>query len=74
MLSNGYKILPLEIEALISTHPDIDACLMVGSNKTQAGLLIELKDPLLEKSDEIMENIWKKNEESTSLARHTVKL
>ncbi|KAG5805811.1 hypothetical protein H9Q71_009605 [Fusarium xylarioides] len=29
VLSNGYKISPLETEALVTTHPDIKGCLMV---------------------------------------------
>ncbi|KAF2258812.1 transferase family protein [Lojkania enalia] len=73
VLSNGYKILPLEIEALISTHPAINGCLVVGSNKLQAGLLIELKDPLA-KTDELVESIWSKIESSMSSSRHTVHL
>lgn len=74
VLSNGYKILPLEIEALIATHPDIGGCIMVGSNKIQAGLLIELKDPCIEKTDDMMESIWNKIELSLSSARNTVKV
>lgn len=30
VLSNGYKISPLETEAFISTHPAIDGCLVVS--------------------------------------------
>jgi len=30
VLSNGYKISPLDTEALITTHPAIDGCLMVS--------------------------------------------
>lgn len=74
VLSNGYKIHPLEIEGLISTHPEIAACLLVGSNRTQAGLLIELKNPAVDKDDCVVESIWNKIEQSISAARHTVKL
>jgi acyl-CoA synthetase (AMP-forming)/AMP-acid ligase II len=73
VLSNGYKILPLEFEALVGTHSAIDGCLVVGSHKRQAGLLIELKDPSA-KSDELVDSIWSKIEESMSSARHTVNL
>ncbi|XP_014558639.1 hypothetical protein COCVIDRAFT_24842 [Bipolaris victoriae FI3] len=73
ILSNGYKILPLEIEALIGTHPAINGCLVVGSNKAQAGLLIELKDPL-SKDEEMTESIWSHIETSMSSSRLTVKL
>ncbi|KAI4649945.1 putative NRPS-like protein biosynthetic cluster [Alternaria triticimaculans] len=73
VLSNGYKILPLEFEALVGTHSAIDGCLVVGSHKRQAGLLIELKDAL-PKTDELMDSIWAKIETSMSSARHTVNL
>lgn len=32
VLSNGYKISPLETEALVTTHPDIKGCLMVSQS------------------------------------------
>jgi hypothetical protein len=73
VLSNGYKILPLETEAFISTHPAINGCLVIGSNKPQAGLLIELKDPL-SKSDELYESIWAIIEKANSRSRHTDQL
>lgn len=73
VLSNGYKILPLETEAFISTHPAIDGCLVIGSNKPQAGLLIELKDPS-SKSDELFESIWATVEKANSMSRHTDQL
>ena len=73
VLSNGYKILPLEFEALVGTHPAIDGCLVVGSHKRQPGLLIELK-AAVDKSDELMDSIWAKIETSMSSARHAVNL
>ncbi|RYN27493.1 hypothetical protein AA0114_g12556 [Alternaria tenuissima] len=73
VLSSGYKILPLEFEALVSTHPAIDGCLVIGSNKLQAGLLIELKDQVA-KTDDMMESIWAKIEESVLSSRQTVRL
>jgi aryl carrier-like protein len=57
VLSNGYKISPLDTEALITTHPAIDGCLLIGSGKSQAGLLIELKDPS-ERNNELFDSIW----------------
>jgi acyl-CoA synthetase (AMP-forming)/AMP-acid ligase II/aryl carrier-like protein len=57
VLSNGYKISPLDTEALITTHPAIDGCLLIGSGKPQAGLLIELKDPSV-KNNELFDSIW----------------
>lgn len=73
VLSNGYKILPLEIEAFISTHPAINGCLVIGSNKPQAGLLIELKNSS-SKSDELFESIWATVEKANSISRHTDQL
>ncbi|KAF1934949.1 acetyl-CoA synthetase-like protein [Clathrospora elynae] len=73
VLSSGYKILPLEFEALVGTHPAINACLVVGSNKPQASLLIELKDSSA-KSDELVESIWAKIETSMACSRHTVRV
>lgn len=57
VLSNGYKIAPLDTEALITTHPAIDGCLVIGTGKPQAGLLIELKDPSV-RNNELFDSIW----------------
>jgi len=73
VLSNGYKILPLELESLISTHPAINGCLVIGNNKLQAGLIIELKDPS-NQSSEVVESIWTLIERVALMARHTVHL
>lgn len=35
VLSNGYKISPLDTEALVTTHPAIDGCLMVSPQTLQ---------------------------------------
>ncbi|KAI2634467.1 transferase family protein [Xylaria nigripes] len=69
VLSNGYKITPLETEAYITTHPAVEGCLIFGTGKPQAGLLIELKDPST-KSEELFESIWKTVEEANSISRH----
>ena len=65
VLSNGYKIAPLEAEALITTHPAIEGCLVIGQGKPQAGLLIELKDPSA-RNNELFDSIWKKVERANS--------
>ncbi|KAF2420725.1 acetyl-CoA synthetase-like protein [Tothia fuscella] len=57
VLSNGYKIAPLDTEALITTHPAIEGCLVIGTGKPQAGLLIELKDPST-RNNELFDSIW----------------
>ncbi|OAA59696.1 Chloramphenicol acetyltransferase-like domain protein [Niveomyces insectorum RCEF 264] len=69
VLSNGYKISPLDTEALVTTHPAIEGCLMIGSGKPQAGLLIELKDPS-SGSDELFESIWATVEKANALSLH----
>lgn len=57
VLSNGYKISPLDTEALVTTHQAIEGCLLIGSGKPQAGLLIELKNPS-ERNNELFDSIW----------------
>ncbi|XPS80139.1 hypothetical protein M3J09_012100 [Ascochyta lentis] len=73
VLSNGYKILPLETEAFISTHPAIKGCLVHGSNNKHPGLLIELKD-LTAKSEELMDSIWETVEKANMKYLHTSQL
>jgi aryl carrier-like protein len=65
VLSNGYKISPLDTEALVTTHPAIDGCLMIGTGKTQAGLLIELKDSSA-RNNEVFDSIWETVERANS--------
>lgn len=67
VLSNGYKISPLSIEAIITTHQSIEGCIMVGTGKPQASLLIELKDPL-SKSFELFDSIWATVERANKLS------
>ncbi|KAK7227975.1 hypothetical protein V2G26_000145 [Clonostachys chloroleuca] len=69
VLSNGYKISPLETEAFVTTHPAINGCLIFGTGKPQAGLLIELKDPST-KTDELINSIWETVKKANSLSRH----
>ncbi|ORY16213.1 transferase family protein-like protein [Clohesyomyces aquaticus] len=69
VLSNGYKIAPLETEALITAHPAIEGCLMIGTGKPQAGLLIELKEPSL-KGPDMLDLIWPKIELANQISTH----
>ncbi|KAF4900571.1 Non-canonical non-ribosomal peptide synthetase FUB8 [Colletotrichum viniferum] len=69
VLSNGYKISPLDTEALVTTHPAVEGCIMIGSNKPQAGLLIELKDPS-SKTTQLLDSIWATVERANSLSMH----
>ncbi|KAI7968688.1 hypothetical protein EIK77_005704 [Talaromyces pinophilus] len=69
VLSNGYKISPLETEAFISTHPAIDGCLIFGTGKPQAGLLIDLKEPAA-KTAELLDDIWQIVVKANAISRH----
>ncbi|KAL5589751.1 hypothetical protein FOVSG1_011618 [Fusarium oxysporum f. sp. vasinfectum] len=74
VLSNGYKISPLDTEALVTSHPAVDGCLMIGSGKPQAGLLIELKDPTIKRdgddAEALFSSIWAVVERANSLSLH----
>ncbi|KAF5249356.1 hypothetical protein FANTH_5437 [Fusarium anthophilum] len=74
VLSNGYKISPLDTEALVTSHPAVDGCLMIGSGKPQAGLLIELKDPTIKRdgddAEALFNSIWAVVERANSLSLH----
>ncbi|KAL9601177.1 MAG: hypothetical protein Q9219_002677 [cf. Caloplaca sp. 3 TL-2023] len=69
VLSNGYKISPLDTEAFVTTHPAIEGCLIFGSGKPQAGLLIELKDPS-SKGNEVLDSIWATVEKANTMSLH----
>ncbi|KAL8651738.1 MAG: hypothetical protein Q9226_004575 [Calogaya cf. arnoldii] len=68
VLSNGYKISPLDTEALVATHPAIEGCLLIGAGKPQAALLIELKDGSI-KDDELLDSIWLTVEKANKFSR-----
>ncbi|KAF7556944.1 hypothetical protein G7Z17_g989 [Cylindrodendrum hubeiense] len=69
VLSNGYKISPLETESFVTTHPAIEGCLIFGTGKPQAGLLIELKDAS-NKTEELLNSIWDTVRKANSMSRH----
>ncbi|KAM0272547.1 hypothetical protein ACHAQH_008683 [Verticillium albo-atrum] len=69
VLSNGYKISPLETEAFVTTHPAISGCLVFGTAKPQAGLLIELKDPS-HKPESLLDSIWETVKKANSMSLH----
>ncbi|KAH8702402.1 transferase family protein [Talaromyces proteolyticus] len=69
VLSNGYKISPLETEIFVTTHPAVNGCLIFGTGKPQAGLLIELKDPS-SKPVELIDSIWETIQTANSMSRH----
>ncbi|MCJ1283549.1 hypothetical protein MMC26_002879 [Xylographa opegraphella] len=69
VLSNGYKISPLDTEALVTTHPAIEGCLVIGTGKPQAGLLIELKNPA-SGNNELFNSIWSTIERANAISLH----
>ncbi|QGA15106.1 hypothetical protein EYB26_002762 [Talaromyces marneffei] len=69
VLSNGYKISPLETEAFISTHPAVNGCLIFGTGKPQAGLLVELKESAV-KTEELLDDIWQTVMKANAISRH----
>jgi acyl-CoA synthetase (AMP-forming)/AMP-acid ligase II len=73
VLSNGYKISPLDTEALITTHPAVNGCLVIGTGKPQAGLLVELIDPSA-RGEELLDSIWPVIEQANGALRHTNQL
>lgn len=73
VLSNGFKISPLETEALITTHPAVEGCLMIGTGKPQAGLLIELGDPATRNND-VFDSIWATVARANSMAYQKARL
>jgi Phosphopantetheine attachment site len=69
VLSNGYKISPLAMEAFVTTHPAIKGCLVFGTGQPQSGLLIELKDSW-QRTDELLDSIWETVKKANTLSRH----
>ncbi|KAJ5430722.1 Male sterility NAD-binding [Penicillium cf. griseofulvum] len=45
VLSNGEKLRPVTMEAIINSHPAVSACLIVGTGYTMTSLLVELAVP-----------------------------
>ncbi|EFR04290.1 L-aminoadipate-semialdehyde dehydrogenase [Nannizzia gypsea CBS 118893] len=45
VMSNGEKVRPVTMEAIINSHPAVSACLMIGTGYTMMSLLVELVDP-----------------------------
>ncbi|KAF2764178.1 acetyl-CoA synthetase-like protein [Teratosphaeria nubilosa] len=67
VLSNGYKISPLQVESYVSTHPAINGALVIGTGKRQAGLLIELKEPT-QRGIELLDSIWNTIEKANEIS------
>ncbi|KAI1751133.1 hypothetical protein F4782DRAFT_205813 [Xylaria castorea] len=43
VLSNGEKVQPVDIEACISSHPEVQSALVVGNRRFHAAVLLELR-------------------------------
>ncbi|OAA53543.1 transferase family protein [Cordyceps fumosorosea ARSEF 2679] len=70
VLSNGYKISPLQTEALIGAHPAVAGCLVFGTGKPQAALLVELQDPVGGKTEPVLDSIWEAVQAANVQMRH----
>ncbi|KAJ2988047.1 hypothetical protein NUW58_g4184 [Xylaria curta] len=68
VFSNGEKLNPVSIEELVQGHPDVRGVLVVGSNKFQAGLLVEPMKPLENEEDKkaFIDSIWPLIEKANS--------
>ncbi|KXG50671.1 Male sterility, NAD-binding [Penicillium griseofulvum] len=63
VLSNGEKLHPVAMEAIINSHPAVSACLIVGTGYTMTSLLVELAVPepsSTEERDAILDSIMEK--------------
>jgi thioester reductase-like protein len=58
VLSNGEKINPLPLEAIINDHPAVSAAVIVGEYRFLPCLLIELKAEFSEQREKMLEAIW----------------
>ncbi|KAI0474340.1 hypothetical protein F4859DRAFT_522017 [Xylaria cf. heliscus] len=59
VFSNGEKLNPITIEQTIEGHPEIKGAVVIGSNKFQAGLLLEpTKDLTNEEKRELIDRVW----------------
>lgn len=59
-LTNGEKVNPVAMENLLSAQPDTRSVLVVGQARFQTALLIEAKEPLLDRAsrEEYIEKMW----------------
>ncbi|KAI0502776.1 hypothetical protein F5B22DRAFT_652741 [Xylaria bambusicola] len=59
VFSNGEKLNPITIEQTIEGHPEIKSAVVIGSNKFQAGLLLEpTQDLTNEEKCELIDRVW----------------
>lgn len=75
VFSNGEKLNPVTIEEIVTDHPAIKGALVVGTQKFQAGLILEpVKNPKTEEEKRaLLDSVWplveKANEETVAHGR-----
>ncbi|KAH8587061.1 hypothetical protein B0O99DRAFT_527411 [Bisporella sp. PMI_857] len=57
ILTDTTKLNPLHIEVVLASHALLGACLVFGANQKRIGVLVEPKDPDLERR-ELIDGIW----------------
>ncbi|OTB03901.1 hypothetical protein M426DRAFT_73780 [Hypoxylon sp. CI-4A] len=60
VFSNGEKLNPVTIEDIVGSHPEVKGAMVVGSNRFQAGLLIEptTTPENKEEAQKLLDRIW----------------
>ncbi|KAF2971406.1 hypothetical protein GQX73_g2137 [Xylaria multiplex] len=68
VFSNGEKLNPITIEETLQDHPSVQGALVIGSNKFQAGLLLEPVKHFEHEEDkrEFIDSIWPLVEKANS--------
>ncbi|KAI0799951.1 hypothetical protein GGR55DRAFT_692576 [Xylaria sp. FL0064] len=68
VFSNGEKLSPMTIEEIIQDYPDVQGALVIGSDKFQAGLLLEPVNHLQDEKDKrtFIDSVWPYVEKANS--------
>lgn len=78
VLSNGEKINPIPMEHVIQAHPAVKAVLVVGDNRFNPSLLVEMEDKHIpttsEERRQRLDEIWPKVEEANKVAPEFAKI
>ena len=70
---SGEKFYPTAMERHIATHPDVKATLFVGVRRPRGALLVELRDPAIDKND-FIESLWPVVDEANQTVPPTAKI
>lgn len=72
VFSNGEKTNPISFESHVAGHPAVSGALVFGTNRTEAGLLVEVAaardGPPLPSKRELIDLVWPRIEEANALA------